>query len=373
MPKIRVLVVDDSVVIRRIVSDIVSSDPAIEVAGIAANGRMALDRIPRVNPDIITLDVEMPEMDGLQTLKELRKTYPKLPVIMLSTVTSRGGIATIEALSLGASDYVTKAANVGKVGEGITRMRDELIPKIKALCGVRDSSLAKPQVPPLQTRPVASAGVLSNRRLEILAIGVSTGGPNALAELMPGIPSDFPVPIVIVQHMPPVFTRLLADRLNANAAIPISEAAAGTELTPGMAWIAPGDFHMVLEKSAGGARIALNKDAPENSCRPAVDRLFRSVVKVYGGAALGLILTGMGQDGMKGCQSISEAGGQVIAQDEASSVIWGMPGLVARAGIAEKVLPLSQIAGEIVRRAAAGRSRLDGGHRELSNHGNIGR
>ena len=373
MPKIRVLVVDDSVVIRRIVSDIVSSDPALEVAGIAANGRMALDRIPRVNPDIITLDVEMPEMDGLQTLKELRKTYPKLPVIMLSTVTSRGGIATIEALSLGASDYVTKPANVGKVGEGISRVRDELIPKIKALCGVRDSSVAKPQVPPLQTRPVASAGVLSNRRLEILAIGVSTGGPNALAELMAGIPSDFPVPIVIVQHMPPVFTRLLADRLNANAAIPISEAAAGTELTPGKAWIAPGDFHMVLEKSAGGARIALNKDAPENSCRPAVDRLFRSVVKVYGGAALGLILTGMGQDGMKGCQSISEAGGQVIAQDEASSVIWGMPGLVARAGIAEKVLPLSQIAGEIVRRAAAGRSRLDGGHRELSNHGNIGR
>ena len=359
MPKLRVLIVDDSVVIRRLVSDIIIGDPELEVAGVAPNGRIALDRIPQVNPDIITLDVEMPEMDGLETLKELRKTYPRLPVIMFSTVTQRGATATIDALSLGASDYVTKPANVGKVEEGIARVRDDLIPKIKALCGRAVKIVAKPINSPV-TRPVLvpRAPVRAPAaRVEIVAIGTSTGGPNALADLLPELPETFPVPVVIVQHMPPVFTKLLADRLAAKSSLAIVEACANEELRPGKIWIAPGNYHMGVEKSANGARIKLNQEPPENSCRPAVDALFRSVVQVYGAATLGVILTGMGQDGLRGCEYIREGGGQILIQDEASSVVWGMPGFVARAGLADRELPLQQIAPEIVRRAWEGRAK----------------
>jgi len=363
MPKLRVLIVDDSVVIRRIVSDIINSDPDLEVAGIAANGRIALDRIPQVNPDIITLDVEMPEMDGLQTLKELRKTYPRLPVIMFSTLTERGGVTTLDALSLGASDYVTKPANVGKVGEGMARVRDDLIPKIKALCGRADSTRAKLAGPALRPRPASVPRPLfrpAPGRVEILAIGTSTGGPNALADLLSALPADFPVPVVIVQHMPPVFTKLLADRLAARSALSAVEAGAGEELRPGKICIAPGDYHMILEKTANGARVKLHQEPPENSCRPAVEVLFRSVAQLYGGTTLGVILTGMGQDGLRGCELIHEAGGQILVQDETSSVVWGMPGFVARAGLADKELPLNQLAGEIVRRAWEGRTRPSG-------------
>jgi len=363
MPKLRVLIVDDSVVIRRLVSDIISADSDLEVAGVAANGRIALDRIPQVNPDIITLDVEMPEMDGLETLKELRKIYPRLPVIMFSTMTERGGVTTLDALSLGASDYVTKPANVGRVGEGIARVRDDLIPKIKALCGLRRSELRVPssgltQNPKPKTQNLTFRN--SGARVEIVAIGTSTGGPNALADLLPELPGDFPVPVVIVQHMPPIFTKLLADRLAARIPLEIAEGNAGDPLRPGKIWIAPGDYHMGLEKSAHGAHVKLNQEPPENSCRPAVDVLFRSVVQVYGAGTLGVILTGMGQDGLRGCEYIREAGGQVLIQDEASSVVWGMPGIVARAGLADKELPLNQLAGEIVRRVWQGRTGLSG-------------
>lgn len=376
MPKIRVLIVDDSVVIRRIVSDIINSDPDLEVAGIAANGRIALDKINQINPDIMTLDVEMPEMDGLQTLAALRKTHPKLPVIMFSTLTERGGVTTLEALSLGASDYVTKPANVGKIGEGIARVRDDLVPKIKALCGYRSitatpAASAVTRVVPKPTSAVAIAARAPLAPIEIVAIGVSTGGPNALAEVMPGLPANFPVPIVIVQHMPPVFTRLLAERLNANCPLTIREGAAGQELKAGEVWIAPGNYHMVLEKIATGSRIALQQEAPENSCRPAVDVLFRSVARIYGGSTLAVILTGMGQDGLRGCELIREAGGQVLAQDEASSVVWGMPGFVANAGLADRVLPLGQIAGEISRRVSLPRAHGATAPRERNVHGNI--
>jgi len=370
MPKLRVLIVDDSVVIRRLVGDIIAGDAELEVAGVAANGRIALDRIPQVNPDIITLDVEMPEMDGLQMLRELRKTHPRLPVIMFSTLTARGGVTTLEALSLGASDYVAKPANVGRVGEGMARVRDDLIPKIKALCGRPWKAVAKPACL-AAGRPTMPAAVrptfiqwprvqVPGARVEIVAIGTSTGGPNALADLLPGLPGDFPVPVVIVQHMPPIFTKLLADRLAVRIALEIAEGSAGDVLRPGKIWIAPGDYHMGLEKTAKGSRIRLNQEPPENSCRPAVDSLFRSVVEVYGAGTLGVILTGMGQDGFRGCEHIREAGGQVLVQDEGSSVVWGMPGFVARAGLADKELPLNQIAGEIVRRAWEGRAKPSG-------------
>lgn len=368
MPKLRVLIVDDSVVIRRIVTDIIAGDPDLEVAGVAANGRIALDRIPQVNPDIITLDVEMPEMDGLQMLKELRKSSPRLPVIMFSTLTERGATATIDALSLGASDYVTKPANVGKVGEGMALVRDDLIPKIKALCGRADPVIAKP-AGRQGTRPAGMPTPpprIAATRVEIVAIGTSTGGPNALADLLSRLPAEFPVPMVIVQHMPPIFTKLLADRLSAKSSLQVVEAIAGDELRPGKVWIAPGNYHMGVERAANGSRIKLNQDAPENSCRPSVDALFRSVTKAYGAATLGVVLTGMGRDGLRGCEYIREAGGRVLIQDEASSVVWGMPGFVARAGLADKDLPLGQIAGEIVRRVFEGRAKPLRLQREVS-------
>lgn len=377
MAKIRVLVVDDSVVIRRLVTDALATDPAIEVVGVAANGRLGLDKIAQLKPDLVTLDVEMPEMTGVEALKVLRKTDRKTPVIMFSTLTERGAATTMDALAAGASDYVTKPSNVGSAAVGIQRIRDELIPKVKALCGYGAKPAASPGAsfiaPPPRPQPTG-ARPTARRQVEILAIGVSTGGPNALAELMPALPKDFPVPIVIVQHMPPVFTRLLAERLSAASAIQVREASAGVELAPGVAWIAPGDFHMVIEKTAKGARLALNKEPPENSCRPAVDPLFRSVDRVYGANTLAVILTGMGQDGLKGCEILYDTGAQILAQDEASSVVWGMPGFVARAGIADKIVPLNQMAGEIVRRVTSGRSIATTTNKlESGVHGFIGR
>ncbi|MBX9678080.1 MAG: chemotaxis response regulator protein-glutamate methylesterase [Gemmataceae bacterium] len=361
MPKIRVMVVDDAVVVRRMVSDVLASDPDLEVAATAPNGRIALAKIPQVNPDLITMDVEMPEMNGLETLKELRKTHPMLPVIMFSTQTQRGASATLDALSLGATDYVTKPANVGSVAEGMQRLREQLIPKIRLYCKSKIQASASISIRPSAT-PKGEAGGMrmasaGNSMVELLAVGVSTGGPNALAELLPQLPGDLPVPVVIVQHMPPVFTQLLANRLDAQCAIRVHEGMAGGKLTPGHAWIAPGDFHMSILNATTSKMLTLHQGPPENSCRPAVDVLFRSAVESYGSGVLGVILTGMGRDGLRGCERIHEAGGQILAQDEASSVVWGMPGFVARAGLAEKVLPLKEMAQEIVRRVQRGRSR----------------
>jgi two-component system chemotaxis response regulator CheB len=367
MRKIRVLIVDDAVVVRRIVGDVLASDPDLEVVGTAANGRIGLAKIPQVNPDLVILDVEMPEMDGLQMLVALRKTYPRLPVVMFSTLTARGAVATLEALSLGANDYVTKPANVGSVSTGIQCIRDDLIPKIKALCagmaGMAPSPGPLPRLhqpaPHPALRPDATAGHALHRpgrRVDIVAIGVSTGGPNALAVLLPSLPATLPVPVVIVQHMPPLFTRLLAERLATKAAIRVGEGVAGTLLEPGCAWVAPGDFHMIVARDATAVRLQMHQSPPENSCRPAVDVLFRSVAKLYGAGTLAVVLTGMGQDGLRGCADIREAGGQILVQDEASSVVWGMPGFVARAGLADKVLPLEELGNEIVRKVWESRS-----------------
>lgn len=360
MRKIRVLVVDDAVVVRRMLADILSSDPALEVAGAAANGRIALARIPQVNPDAVILDVEMPEMDGLETLKALRQTYPFLPVIMFSTLTQRGAAATLDALSLGANDYVTKPANVGSAHQAIEQIRTQLIPKIKAFCGkaagIESPLITRMTKPAISVvRPMAKMPHRTSR-VEVVAIGVSTGGPNALNELVPEFSSDFPVPIVIVQHMPPVFTKLLAERLGARANISVEEGAPGQVLRGGHAFLAPGNYHMIVRREEQTVRIRTNQDPAENSCRPAVDVLFRSVAETYGAGALGVVMTGMGQDGLRGSERIREAGGQVLAQDEATSVVWGMPGFVANAGLADKVLPLQELGSEIIRRVRAGQA-----------------
>ncbi len=346
MPKIRVLIIDDAVVIRQILTGLLSEDPEIEVVGTAANGKLAIEKIPQLNPDVLTMDIEMPEMDGLQTLRELRKLNIRLPIIMFSTLTERGASATMDALSLGASDYVTKPANVGSVQTAMARIKEQLVPKIKSLAAKARPAAASVVIAPRPTPTITR--MVPHTSIRALAIGVSTGGPNALSALLPQLPGDLRVPIFIVQHMPAMFTRLLAERLAAGSSLKVCEATPGQKVVPGQVYIAPGDFHMTVQSTATGCVIATNKDLPENSCRPAVDVLFRSVAKAYGPATLGVILTGMGSDGLRGCQNIREAGGRVIVQDEASSVVWGMPGFVANAGLAEKVLPLDQIAGEIV-------------------------
>jgi two-component system chemotaxis response regulator CheB len=351
MPPIRILVVDDSVVIRKILCDTLSKDPDLEVIATASDGRIALAKIAQLRPDLITLDIEMPVMNGLQTLAELRKLYPKLPVIMFSTLTERGAAATLDALSLGASDYATKPSNVGSPEKAIEAVRAELIPKIKALCPVNGPRL-KTLPPP---RPVVRVK-RSHQPIEIVAIGTSTGGPNALGAVLPGIPKDFPVPIVIVQHMPPILTHLLAERLASQSKIPITEGSAGVTLSPAHAWIAPGNFHMTLARAGVNWRLELNQDPPQHSCRPAVDVLFRSVAAVCRSSVLAVVMTGMGSDGVLGAQQIREAGGEVIIQDEASSVVWGMPGLVFAAGQADAVYPLHQLSSEITRRVLQSRA-----------------
>ena len=358
MPKIRVLIVDDSIVIRRILSDELSKDPDLEIVGTAATGKIGLAKIEQVNPDVVTMDIEMPEMDGLTAVSEIRKTHHRLPIIMFSTLSQRAARETLEALSRGANDYVTKPANVGSAALAMQRVREELIPKIKSLC-LRQSSSPAPSTPkPIEatSKPVdPKPSSQGNQSVDILAIGVSTGGPNALAEVFSAFPSDFPIPIVIVQHMPPIFTKCLAERLSAKSAITVHEGQVGEKLVAGHAWIAPGDYHMTLQRTSGDVQLALNQGPPENSCRPAVDVLFRSVAEIYGNRMLSVILTGMGQDGLRGCEHVREQGGHIIVQDEASSVVWGMPGAVAQAGIANKILPLHQIASEIITRARVGR------------------
>jgi two-component system, chemotaxis family, protein-glutamate methylesterase/glutaminase len=359
MSKIRILVVDDAVVFRRLLSEELSRDPALEVVGAAANGRIALARMNQVCPDVVILDVEMPELDGLATLKELRKTYPRVPVIMFSALTERGAEATLEALALGATDYFTKPTDVGGLDGSLRVIREEMIPVIKAICAPLRQKSAPAGTGGLTAKK--SAAPAATGTVRVLAIGASTGGPNALTEIFAHLPADFPVPIVIVQHMPPMFTRLLAERLSAQSPIRVQEASSGCQLKPGDAWVAPGEHHMIVVRDGLQYRLLVHQDPPENSCRPSVDVLLRSVAQCFGADSLTVILTGMGQDGLRGCEALHEAGGQVLAQDQASSVVWGMPGYVAHAGFADRVLPLSMIAGEIVQRVRAEKRHVRGG------------
>ncbi len=351
VPKIRILVVDDSTAFRRLVSEELGRDSALEVVGTAANGRIALTRVGQVNPDLVLLDVEMPEMDGLETLRELRKTRLRLPIVMFSALTSRGAAVTLDALSLGATDYVTKPADDGGPEASLRVIREELIPKIKAFCP-RPAVEEKP-ASARDPGPLPASG--SGAPVRVVVVAASTGGPNALAELFSRLPADFPAPILVVQHMPPMFTRMLAERLNSESPLRVEEAVSGALVEPGRAWVAPGDHHMIVVREGTQHRLVMHQDPPENSCRPAADVLLRSAARAYGAEALAVILTGMGQDGLRGAEAIREAGGRVIAQDEATSVIWGMPGFVARAKLADKVLPLSEIPDEIIRRVRDGR------------------
>lgn len=351
MASIGVLVVDDSVVIRRMVASVLDDDRDIEVVGTAANGRIALDKLPQLRPDIVILDVEMPIMDGLETLRALRVTHPHLPVVMFSTLTERGASATLDALAAGATDYVTKPSHVGSVAASIERVRSELIPKIKGLVGANRERTAG-VTPPVQ-RPAVQP--VRQERVDVIAIGCSTGGPDALTAIVAGLPPDLAVPVVVVQHMPPLFTRLFAERLDRSCPLLVREAADGLTLQAGQILVAPGDRHFVLRRQGVDVVAQITQEPPENYCRPSVDVLFRSVASVYGNGALACVLTGMGRDGVKGAERVRAVGGRIIVQDQASSVVWGMPGAVAAAGLANDIVPLRQIAETLQTAVGAGR------------------
>jgi two-component system, chemotaxis family, protein-glutamate methylesterase/glutaminase len=379
--RIRVLIVDDSVVIRRLVSDVLSGDPALEVVGTAPNGKLALTKLAQLAPDLLTMDIEMPEMDGIAAVRAMRASGSRLPVIMFSTLTERGAAATLDALEAGASDYVTKPANVGSVAQSMNQVRSQLIPKIKALLPRGGTGLPGPVglTRPGRPAPVsrldaarvaapaaaamarpgrtASAETVSRVRRDspfrLLAIGCSTGGPEALSRLLSGFRADLPVPVVVVQHMPPVFTRQFAARLDRQHKVRVVEAAGGETLEPGTVYIAPGDFHLELQQRGAAVVTRLQQGPPENFCRPAVDVLFRSAATVYGGDVLGVVLTGMGADGRRGSEQLVARGSSVIVQDEATSVVWGMPGAVAGAGLAEEVLALDDLGPATLQRLSA--------------------
>ena len=345
--RIRVLIVDDSVVIRSLVRHALEEDPALEVIGTASNGIIALSRIPHLNPDVITLDIEMPEMDGLETLRRIRSERPHLRVIMLSALTERGAEVTLDALSRGADDYVAKTSESSSLGDSMTNLREELLPKIKQFFTMAPTSPA-----PVANGACLSPSLRARPTPRILLIGSSTGGPAALHKVLPQLAATFPLPVLIVQHMPPLFTKSLAERLNAACPLNVEEAGQGQPVRAGTVLVAPGNFHMKLKSQNGEVRVFLDQSPTENSCRPAVDALFSSAGDIYGGAVLAVILTGMGQDGLRGTHILRGLGATVFAQDEPSSVVWGMPGAVVNASLADQfVLPLDEVGAEIVRLA----------------------
>ena len=373
MEKVRVLIVDDSAVMRKIIASALQKDSAIEVVGFASNGLQAIEAIKTYSPDVMTLDIEMPEMDGLTALREIRKTNKYLPIIMFSSLTHKGAQAAVMALTAGASDYVGKpATSAGSVDGAFKVLETELIPKIIGLAKrvksrqARESSSAEvklPSAPPIprivsgstpepikeKAAPTTSLqSIIPVKPVQAICIGVSTGGPMALMQIFSQIATPLTVPIFIVQHMPPSFTALLAARLSAAGVMNVKEAEEGEIAVAGNGYIAPGGFHMTLERSGTKAIIHLNTEPPENSCRPAVDVLFRAAAEVYGGGVLAVMLTGMGYDGLKGSQAIAAKGGQIIAQDEATSVVWGMPGAVVQAGLANAILPIEKMSEEII-------------------------
>ncbi len=357
--KLKVLVVDDTVVYRKIVSDVLMELPDVEVVGTAYNGKAAMMRIKSLQPDLLTLDIEMPEMNGLEVLQQLQKEAPRVGAIMLSTLTQEGGAMTMRALELGAFDFIPKPQS-GTMAENKLAVKEALAPMIKAFVRsrqIRERLGVIPKAPPVarsaqrtvsMTSPV-SRSILGNSA--IIAIGVSTGGPGALAKMLPQIPGNIGVPIVIVQHMPPLFTQSLANSLNAKCALEVHEAKQGEPLMPNVVYIAPGGKQMKIVAGADGkARvIKITDDPPVNNCKPSVDYLFHSVADHYVGRATAVIMTGMGSDGTIGLKQLKNNGATIIAQDEASCVVFGMPKEPIESGLADVVAPLDLMAAEIVK------------------------
>ena len=367
----RVIVTDDSAVIRGLITRILETDNEIRVVGSASNGLMAINTLKRLSAsgqsvDAMVLDIEMPGMDGLTAIPKLLEVDPQLKIVMASTLTLQNASASLKALALGASDYVPKPTTTIAIN-GTDAFKREIVQKVKTLGGiVRDArgqarpiiagSEPAPSGGPVSTaapspaapHPAPPRAIALRRGIElppaVIAIGSSTGGPQALSALLDKLPTGLRLPILITQHMPPTFTTILARHLTKSSGIRAAEAVDGEPVEGGRIYVAPGDFHMIPVAEDGAIRLRLTQEAPENFCRPSVDPMFRAAARVWGGRAIGIILTGMGQDGLVGGQALIEAGGTLVAQDEKTSVVWGMPGAVAMAGLCSAVLPLPELA-----------------------------
>jgi two-component system, chemotaxis family, protein-glutamate methylesterase/glutaminase len=375
---VRILAADDSAVMRGIMwklfqmhaEDRSSELPRMELCGVAQDGVDCLESVRRLAPDVLVLDLEMPRLNGLDVLHRLRVENPALPVIMCSSHTEHGARSTLEALACGASDYVTKPAEQRDFASAMQSLSKQLLPRIVALSkGARQRAAKTDKVAsPSKAQAPRSVEIPAKATppVEIVVIGLSTGGPTALEQLLPKLPRNFPVPILIVQHMPKLFTGALAERLDKSCELRVKEAYENAIIRPGTIWLAPGDAHMEIGPSNGlpdkqdgvagrDSRVRLHQREPLNHCRPAVDYLFFSAARIYGASAMALVMTGMGADGLDGARAVHARGGVVLAQDEASSAVWGMPGKVTEAGIASATLPLASIAEALNKRVNAGR------------------
>ncbi len=343
--KIGVLVVDDSAYMRKVISGMIQSDDGLFVIDTARNGLDAIEKIKKYKPDVVTLDVEMPELDGLSALVRIMKECPT-SVIMLSSLTREGSETTIKALTIGAVDFVAKPS--GTISLDINKVKDELITKIKTSARAVIKNMTAPvsrmsETPKLES--VAAVNYSGKSPTKLVIIGSSTGGPNALQQVIPRLPANLPAAVLVVQHMPSGFTRSLASRLNDCSSLEVAEAQEGDLLQAGKVYVAPGGYHLIMRSRT---ILGLNQEAPVHSVRPAVDVTLDSALKFYGAQIIGVILTGMGYDGSQGIASLKKAGGKAIAQDESTSVIYGMPRIIVEMGKADKVLPIHRIADEIV-------------------------
>jgi two-component system chemotaxis response regulator CheB len=343
-------------VIRGLITRLLESDQELAVVGSVGNGQMAIGTCQRQSVDVVVLDIEMPVMDGLTALPQILAAAPGVKVIMASTLTTRNAQISLKALQAGAADYVAKPTSTAEI-QAAQEFRRELIEKVKALGQAgRKRRAERGDVKPgdLPFRPPAGAikperkagialRVAAQRPPEVIAIGSSTGGPQALIAVLTKFPNSIRLPILITQHMPATFTSILAEHLARASGWPCAEAVDGEPVRANRIYVAPGDFHMKVAVENGARLLRLTKEPPENFCRPAVDPMFRSVAQAYGAGVLGVVLTGMGSDGAKGARAVVDAGGSVIAQDETTSVVWGMPGAAAAAGVCSAVLPLPEI------------------------------
>ncbi len=353
MSQIRVFVVDDSVLFRRLLLTTINSIPGVRTVGVAENGKEALEAIPDVKPDLITLDVAMPVMDGLDTLRRIRTQYPEFEVVMVSAFTSEGAEATLQALEAGALDVIAKPDTGSELGNA-TLLRDQFSTLLTRFAVSRSlpTTISKDEkrgaYDVLSNVPPGIGSQLPSRP-KVVAIGVSTGGPGALSRLLPCLPADFPLPVLIVQHMPPLFTGTLADSLQRRCAVRVVEASGGEAVAPGTVYIAPGGRQMKVHRNEdGGISIRITDDPEENHCKPSVNYLFRSVSRVYEDRCVGVIMTGMGSDGVLGLQLMKRRGAYIIAQDRETSTVWSMPRVALEAGVVDRMLPLDAIGLELL-------------------------
>lgn len=350
--EIKVMLVDDSAVIRGFLSRALTEDPKIDIVASVSNGKMAVDMIERTQPDVIILDIEMPVMDGIEAIPHLLERKPGTKILMCSTLSAKGASITMKALSIGATDCIVKPSNTTGITSG-PDFQKELLNLVHSLVNSRPTPKQDRQESQQDNAPIAktagSAPTIRNNPADykgkpsIIAVGSSTGGPQALFKVLPHF-KDFDVPIIITQHMPKTFTTILAQHIQSNCNLPAKEAEEDMVLEPGTAYVAPGGFHMVLKKNEQSRVVTKITDTPpENFCKPSVDPMMRSAIDIYGNKVLGVMLTGMGSDGLKSFTELTERGGRIIAQDEKTSVVWGMPGAVAQKGICSAILPLEEI------------------------------